>query len=166
MQLYKRSLVPVGHFRPVLIAAALAITVAAGTILWQDVRRMQQQTERLNVQSNLLAELQRNIDKEKRTAQLAQKAIPDGFPSETAISTLKRIEAAWSEDISLLRVQTDMTKGRMQLQISAKSRDALFGFVDRLEDYFGDDVFLQNHIQQATNNDEWLLDASLVLGWK
>ncbi|PUA18839.1 hypothetical protein [Glaciimonas sp. PCH181] len=169
MHLYRRGSVPastVDYFRPAMIAAAVATSLVAAAVLWQDISVMQQQAAHLRTENVQLADLQRSIDKEKRAQQQTNKILQQGAPSQTAIAALKRVEAAWDDDISLLRMQTDMNKGRMQLHVSATSSEALFGFVDRLKQQFGNDVFLQQHVQKEIVTDAWLLDASLVLGWK
>lgn len=169
MRLFKRNAVPIvatDRFRPVLIVVALIIAFAAGYLLLQDVGVLRLKTAQLRIEDTRLAALQRSIDKEKKAIKLAKK-LPQGVsPSEPAIAVLKRLEAAWSDDISLLRVETDLTKGSMQLHINAKSREALFSFVERLKQQFGNNVFLQRHGQNASNDQDWLLDASLALGWK
>lgn len=169
MRLYRRSSIPasgVDYFRPALIAAATAVAIVATAMIWQDVSVLQQQAAHLRTENAQLSDLQRSIDKEKRAQQQTNKTLQQGAPSQTAIAALQRVEAAWIDDISLLRMQTDMNKGRMQLHVSATSSEALFGFVDRLKQHFGNDVFLQQHVQKEVVTDVWLLDASLVLGWK
>ncbi|MEB0164271.1 hypothetical protein QN360_15340, partial [Glaciimonas sp. CA11.2] len=131
MRLFKRNAVPViatDRFRPVFIVVALIIAFTAGYLLLQDVGELRLQTAKLNIEDTRLAALQRSADKEKKAIKLElAKKMPQGAsPPEPAIAVLTRLEAAWTDDISLLRVETDLTKGSMQLHINAKSREGLF----------------------------------------
>ena len=169
MRPYKRNAVPIvatDRFRPVFIVVALILAFVAGYLLLQDVGVLRQKTTLLRTEDLRLAALQRNVDKEKKAINLAKKIPQNVLPSEPAITVLKRLEASWSDDISLLRVETDLTKGSMQLHINVKSREGLFSFVERLKQQFGNNVFLQRHGQNASNDQDWLLDASVSLGWK
>ncbi|KAF3998299.1 hypothetical protein [Glaciimonas immobilis] len=168
MSLYKRSTNPVvatERFLPVFIVVALIITVAASLVLLQDIGVMSRQTDRLEAKSGQLATLQSKVDSHRRAIKLAGTSVIN-TSTESAITVLKRIEAAMSDDISLLRIETDLGRGRMQLHVNAKSSDALFSLVDRLKSQFGNEVFLQRHAQNEVIKDGWILDASLVLGWK
>ena len=169
MRPYKRNAVPIiatDRFRPVFIVGALIIALVAGYLLLQDVGVLRQKTAQLRLEDTRLVAIQRSVDKEKKAIKLAKKMPPGVLPSEPAITVLKRLEAAWADDISLLRVETDLTKGSMQLHINAQSREGLFTFVERLKQQFGNNVFLQRHGQNASNDQDWLLDASVSLGWK
>lgn len=169
MTIFKRNAAPVNatdRFRPVFITAAVSIVFAAVIILSQDIGVLNLKNTQLGLEKTRLATLQHSVDKKRKAVQLAKKSIESVSAAEPAINVLGRIEAAWSDDISLLRMETDVTKGRMQMHINATSREAIFSFVDRLKQQFGNDVFLQRHTKNGSEDDAWLLDASLVLGWK
>lgn len=169
MIIYKRNAVPVATtkpLRPMFIGAAVCIILAAGFILSQDISVLNLKNAQLRVDKARLATLQHSADKKRKAIQLAKKTPQSMSATEPAINILERIEAAWSDDISLLRMETDVTKGRMQISINAKSTEAIFSFVERLKQQFGSDVFLQRHAQNGAGEDAWKMDASLVLGWK
>ncbi|MBC7490758.1 MAG: hypothetical protein H7240_13150 [Glaciimonas sp.] len=82
------------------------MNIVVGSGLWQEVSMMNRQSERLHVQSAQLVNLQRIIDKEKRATQLANKTTQVQAPLESTNSVPKRVKAAWTDEISLLRLQT------------------------------------------------------------
>lgn len=169
MSIFKRNAVPIDttdRFRPVFISVAMSIFLAAVIILSQDIGVLNLKNAQLHLEKSRLATLQQGVDKKRKAIQIAKKSTESVSATEPAINLLGRVEAAWSDDISLLRMETDVAKGRMQMHINATSREAIFIFVERLKQQFGNDVFLQRHTKNESGDDAWRMDASLVLGWK
>ncbi|MDB5774598.1 MAG: hypothetical protein JWP38_731 [Herbaspirillum sp.] len=146
------------------IAAALALCIAAAPVLWNDMQRLDRQTQQLRVERAKSNALQSETDRARRAARQAEGG--DAAQAQTAIDVLKRVEASWGADISLQRMDTDLAKKRMRLQIQATSKEALFGFVERLQQHFGDGVFLERHTGRDKATDQWTLDANLTIGWQ
>lgn len=158
-----------GRYKPAHVCAALLAGAVLGLLLWHDLHRVSVQAEQLTIERAQLAALQRDVAQARRDARKAQEknstAGTDGMP---AIALLQGIEAAWTEEISLLRMVADLPKRRMHLQILALSNKALFDFVARLKRCFGEQVFIERQADRPHDGDGdggWTREASLVLSW-
>lgn len=152
--------------KPALVCAAALLGLGLSLLLWRDVNRMQRQAGRLEIEREQLSILQRDAAKERRRMQLIrQKNDGDADDGMPAIVLLQRLGAAWTADISLLRLVSDLPKRRLQLQILARSNDALFDFIARLKQQVGERAFVERQADRSSDDAEWALDASVVVAW-
>lgn len=150
-----------------LLVASVA-GVFVGMQLWQDLVRVQHQEEQIQIASAKLDSLHGKVSKERREAQQErQKLLMKGDGRAlTALDVLAGLEADWQDDISFLRIDSDIGKRHIRMQVLAKSREDLFQFVERLKSRFGDEVFLERHSLTPAPRDGWLVSANLAVGWK
>ncbi len=83
---------------------------------------------------------------------------------EEEAALLAALEAAWRADISLVKLDLNAAQRRAQVQLSAQSLDALFGFVERLKQNRAR-VTLERHAFDERQPPEWALQASLTVNW-
>ena len=162
MQLHKPRWPPL---MMVAMAGMTIIGILVALALWQDIQSLRQQTQRLQQDGSTLSKLQRSEQKVKRALQKNQDghAPSAGSLSGTADNLLAHIETSWKSDVSLLRMDADMRNQRMKIELLAKSDDALFEFIARLKQQFGESVFLER--QAVAKEALWPLQANLVFEW-
>lgn len=150
-----------------LVVAAIAL-VFIGTQLWPGLSRIQHQQAQIRTESTRLTLLQGKLGKVRRAPSQERQgqAANKDRQARTALDVLAGLEAEWHESISFLRIDGDIAKGRLRLQVLATSREALFRFVERMKVRFGDDVFLERHGLTTTPRDGWVVSASMTVGWK
>lgn len=150
------------------VAAAVAVGLFIGVQLWHDAARLRQQQALIRRDSARLAQLDARLDAARRAARQArQTQTADGTGRvRRAMDVLDGIESVWQDDISLLHIDSDIGRRRLRLQVLAKSREALFQFVERMKGQFGDDVFLERHSLTTAPRDGWVINANMTVGWK
>lgn len=148
--------------RRLCLAGLLITCTVMGCVLWRDIEQMNRQQELLLADQKRLSALQRIEDKQQRTARQQPVNVEDA----AVFSLLQWVEASWAKEISVLRMDADMRKHRLRLQVQAESGADLFGFVASLKPYFGDNVFVERHSEKEDKTDRWLVDANLIMEWQ
>lgn len=152
--------------RSACFAAMLLAAAVLSLFLWRDIQRIHNLSEQLTIERAQLSALQRQAAQARRDARKAQAGGEDYAPAgKPAMALLQAIEAAWIEDVSLLRLTADLPKSRLRLQIAAVSNDALFEFLARLKRGLGERVFIERQADRPAEDGLWRRDASVVVTW-
>lgn len=148
------------------IAAMLLAGAVLSLFLWRDIQRIEVLSAQLRIERAQLSALQRQAAQARRDARKAQAGGETDAPAgKPAMALLQAIEAAWIEDVSLLRLTADLPKSSLRLQIAAVSNEALFEFVARLKRGLGERVFIERQADRPAGDGLWRRDASVVVTW-
>ncbi|TAL53580.1 hypothetical protein [Pandoraea sp.] len=159
-------------FRPGRRCAMLVIAVVAAAAMpvsygvWQDAAALSTQRAQLQAAQARLARHEKALEAARRAARQAASAgrAEAAAPLVDPLPMLAALEAAWRADISLVKLDLNAAQRRAQVQLSAQSLDALFGFVERLKQNRAR-VTLERHAFDERQPPEWALQASLTVNW-